>query len=307
MVKVMPTDPLQSVLYRELSIAQAKQLIELACPLLQEVINYSTSAFIRCLTSAKGDENEDLAAFALYRHIIEVTDGIEVLVANSCAAAGIPLVRSSFEALLGLEYIVEEPSLYVTRSLSWLAAYVRRKLKFYESLLPTTPRGQEFLKAIDEDKMVKEFTLPPSEDVQSAIDNLRQLLSREQFKPIEEEFAKYRKPPHWYSLFNGPKNLRELANHVKRNAQYEVLYWQWSLATHAQDFSPFIASGPRGEKGIRGIRDPREIKNIATFSSTFLLDATRVLIDTFHPGETWRNWYMREVRQRYMQLVCRKP
>lgn len=299
----MPTDSLQSVLYRELSIAEAKQLINLACPLLQELINYSTSAFIRCFTSAKGDENEDLAAFALYRHIIEVTDGTEVLIANSCAAAAIPLVRSSFEALLALEYIVEAPSLYITRSLSWLAAYVRRKLKFYESLLPTTPRGQEFLKVIDEDKTVKDFTLPPSEDVQAAIDNLRSLLSREQFKPIEEEFTRYRRPPHWYSLFKGPKNLRELANHVKRNAQYEVLYRQWSLATHAQDFSPFIAVGPRGEKGIRRIRDPREIKAIATFASTFLLDATRLLIDTFRPGETWRNWYMREVRQRYIQLV----
>lgn len=304
----MPTPPLQTVLYRELSIAQAKQLIGLASPLLQEIVNYSTNTFIRCVTSAKGEENEDLAAFALYRHIMETTDGIEVLIAHSCPTAAIPLARSSFEALLSLEYIVEDSSLYVTRSLSWLAASVHRKLKFHESLLPTTPGGQKFIKAIDEDKWAKEFTLPPSQDVPAAIENLHHLLSRDQFKPIEEEFAKYGRPPHWYSLFGGPKNLRELANHLKRNAQYEVLYWQWSLATHAQDFSPFIATGTGGAvKGIKGLRDPSEIKDIATLSSTFLLDATRLLINKFHPGETWGNWYMAEVCQRYMQLSQRTP
>lgn len=301
----MPTEPLTSVLYRELMIAQAKPYIDLASPLLKELVDYSSNALIRCATSVRGEPNEDLAAMALYRHIIELTDAMEVLVSHSCGAAAIPLARSSFEALVSIDYIVEDPSRYTLRSLSWLAGYVRRKLKFYRSLDPASSSGQRFLEATEHDKMVRDFPLPPVGKVQPGIENLENLLARDQFRPIQDEYARHDRDPHWYSLFDGPSNLRELSEHVKRNAQYEVLYWQWSLATHAQDFSPFIAATSEGEMGIRGIRDPGELPDIAVFSSNFILDATRLMLARFRPGETWGRWYMKEVRDRYLR-ICRR-
>jgi len=295
----MPTEARHDVLYRELSIVDAKEMIDIASPLLQEVINFATHVFVRCISYSDGDENVDLAPYALYRHIMELTDGIEVLVSKACPSPAIPLLRSSFEGLLALEYILEDSKSYVHRSLSWLTSYVIKRLNIYETLISTTDRGHEFLRAIEEDKNVRDFPLPPQDEIQDAIDNLHSLLSRNQFREIILERSKCAREPKWYSMFDGPKNLRELSRYLSRTAQYDVLYRQWSMSTHAQDFSPFITRDLQGEPAIRGLRETKSIKKVTVFATTFLLDATRILIEKFHPGEPWGNWYLREVRERY--------
>jgi hypothetical protein len=88
----MPTDEYKPLLDRQEAIGNAEPLAQVACPLLREVINHASWAFRRCdaASDAHGAENEDLAAFVLYRHLIELTDGIEVLCSASCVNAAIP-------------------------------------------------------------------------------------------------------------------------------------------------------------------------------------------------------------------------
>lgn len=147
-------------------------------------MNFATNAFVRCLSYSEGGENVDLAPFSLHRHVMEMTDAVEVLLSNACPVPAIPILRSSFEAILSLEFIVEDEELYERRSLTWLVSYVRKRLALYEFLLSTSSRGQEFLELIEQDKTIRDFPLPPEEDVEAAIDNLRKLLAREQFEEI---------------------------------------------------------------------------------------------------------------------------
>jgi hypothetical protein len=48
----MATKPLQTVLYRELSRVEAKELIDSAASLLEELVNWGTNALVRCAASA---------------------------------------------------------------------------------------------------------------------------------------------------------------------------------------------------------------------------------------------------------------
>ena len=299
----MPTDSHHDILYRELSIVQFKELTPSPTTLLQEVVNYATNTFVRCLSYAEGEENIHLAPLALYRHILELTDGTEVLVSNAAPSASIPLLRSAFEALLALEFILEDNTHYELRSLAWLAGYVRRTIRTYRSLLTKTDEGKEFIIAIKEDKTVRTFPLPPESEISKAIQNLDQLLSREQFCAIVAEFNSYKRDPPWYSLFHGPENLRKLASRLRRTAQYDVLYRQWSMSAHAHNFRPFIANAESGQPAIRGLRDLAMTHEVTTFAVTFIIDATRLLINKFHPGEAWGNWYFREVRDSYTQIA----
>lgn len=303
----MPTKPLETILYRELSQVAAKDIIEIASPLLQELVNYSTRAFARCVTSTSGKENEDLAVLSLYLHIIEMTDGIEVLVARSCPVPAIPLVRSSFEALLSIEYILEAD--YVRRSLSWLADYFRKRLASYKSLDPSTTGGKPFKKTLSKDKVARNVTLPDSTEVQKAIANLQHLMARPQFQPIEAEFnkckSKDKKRPNWHRLFGGPSNLQQLAERLERHAQYEVLYRKWSTISHAHDFSQLITRTTEGEAAIKGLRDPSQIKDVTIFAASFILNATRLVLGEFRPGEDISRWYKREVRERFLLITKR--
>lgn len=298
----MPTEPLQSILYRELAIVNAKPLIQIASSLLRELVNFGTNALVRCATSAKGKPNEDLAVLSLYRHILEMTDGVEVLVSQACATPSIPLVRSSFEALISMEYIVQSDADYVTRSLSWLVGYIHEKIKMYEMLDRTTTRGADFHKAIQKDESVQSLPLPPKTEIDKAVNSLRGLLSDPQFASIYKDFLTLPRRKAWYRLYGGPNDLRELSYRVGRSAFYDWMYRYWSRVSHARDFGPFIAEDLKGRGLIAPIRDPQHLKGVANFAATFMLVATRKLITKFRPGETIATWYERDVRPLYVQI-----
>ena len=277
-----------------------KNLFPDAAPLLREIVNFGTNTFVRCLSAAQGAPNEDMAPFAIYRHVLEMTDSIEVLVSNGCAAAADPPLRSSFEALMSIEYILEPGAAYIARSLSWLAAHARRRLRSYRNLLGTSPEKSKFLKAILEDKTVVDFPPLPQEEIKAGIDRMEHLLAREQFNDIQAEFSRGKGEQEWFQLFDGPADRRELARHLGRTAQYDILYRRWSTSAHANDFFPFITRDRSGETAVRGLRDVASTNQVTTFATTFAIDATRALLGRFHPGETWGVWYMREIKDRYM-------
>jgi hypothetical protein len=301
----MPTKPLETVIYRELQILRAGKFLEVATPLFQELVNYGSNALIRSATSSVREENEDLAALNLYRHILELTDAFEVMIANACVAPTIPIVRSIFEALLGLEYILESNSTYVQRSLSWLAIYLQKRISLYESMISESPRGKEFLASLRKDKWIHNIPELPQDKVQDAIDNLKNLLNRAQFEDIVIEIEKMDGTPNWYQLFGGPANIQQLAYHLDRHSHYDFLYRQWSTVAHAQDFSHFLGVDSTGEGGIRGIRDVGQIQDISRFVASFFLEATRKILLEFRPGESFSTYYESEVRELFLQVNSR--
>ncbi len=84
--------------------AEARSLIDAACPLLRELVNHATLVYVRCSRAPDRDriagENEGLAPAVLYQQIIELTDSLEVLMSESCVNGAVPLLRSAFEAIL---------------------------------------------------------------------------------------------------------------------------------------------------------------------------------------------------------------
>jgi hypothetical protein len=301
----VPTKPLESILYRELSKVEAKEIIEVASSLLQELVNYATNALARCATSTSGGVDEDLAALALYRHITETTDGIEVLISQACPNSATPLVRSSFEGLLSVEYILEEDQYYVSRALAWLVGYAHQRLDLYERLDVSTTKGKQFEKLYNNDKVASNIPLPSIVEVQKAQSNLRSFLSKPHIQPIETEFRKHKRQPHWYQLFGGPSSLWALADHLERGAQYEVLYRYWSRAAHAQDLLAFIDKTAEGEQAIGRLRDPGRIQEVTTYAASFMLATTRLVLGKFRPGEDLSQWYKQEVLERYRLISGR--
>jgi hypothetical protein len=298
----MSTDPLESIIYRDLAKANAQKLTEIADPLLTELVNFGSNAIVRCATSIHGKENEDLAVLSLYRHILEMTDGVQVLISQACAVPAIPLVRSSFEALISLDYIVESDQKYVARSLAWLVNYLNERVKTYEMLDPSTKRGKYFQRSIMSDINVSSMPLPPQRELQKAAARLNSLLSSQQLKQINTEFHNLKGKKAWYKLQGGPNNLRDLAHHVGRSALYDFIYRQWSRVTHAHDFGPFIRKDAKGQAVIRAIRSPEELKNVTNYSATICLAATRKLIGKFRPTENIKSWYERDVQPLYLQV-----
>jgi len=303
----VPTKPFEPLLYRELARASAREIIDIASPLLQELVNYATNAFQRCQTSSTGKPDEDLPILASYLHVIEMTDGIEVLISQSCPVPAIPLLRSSFEALVTIDYILEAE--YQQRSFAWLVQYVHTRLKEYEMLDTSRKSGQDFLATLSTDKIGDYMKLPPMSDLPQAIENLESLLSQPNYQTVESEYQRLKKTnhrkPEWYSLFGGPHNLRELSRHVGRGAQYDILYRYWSQITHAGDLSRFLTRTNEGSPAFKPIRNLEDIKYVSGYAARQILSTTRKMLGKFRPGEerSFLKWYSQEISERFPTLA----
>ncbi len=82
--------------------------------------------------------NIHFAPFSLYRHMIEATDGIQVLLGNSCVVASQPLIRVSFESHLQLIYLLSfKGDAFAKKSLSYLSTDVlsdERSIRKHEAV-----------------------------------------------------------------------------------------------------------------------------------------------------------------------------
>ncbi len=293
----MPTKPHEAILYRELSKVEVIDTIEIASKLLKEQVNFGTNALVRCITSANGEVDVDLAIFALYRHMIEMTDGIEVLISQACVIPALPLLRSSFESYLSIDYILESELEYKKRSLSWLVGYTHERLNMYERLDPSTNKGKELKKVFDDDQIastILPLEQPLQEENKKAIANLLSFLTKDHIKPIDSEYNRFRNPK-WHRLFDGPKSTRDLAIYLKKGGFYELFYRSWSRTSHAQDLLSFIRRTSEGESAIGKIRDTKEMTSIAGYASTLLLGATRMAVKKFRPEEDLSGWFKREI------------
>jgi len=306
----MPTKPLELLLNRDISKAAAREVIKIASPLLQELINYGTNVFARSQDSAKGGPDEDLAVLQLYLHILEMVDGIEVLVGQCCITPTVPLLRSSFEALLGINYILDPKGDYTQRSLSWIVGYSHNRIKVTEGYISTTQQGKELRDYLLDEV---ELTLEPVIDIKAGerIDNLKKLLSQKKFEVIETEYQNLkisrRGDLNWYSLFGGPKNLRELALAVGKKSQYIMFYKDWSEITHAEDMR-FLSKNSDGTPAFNPLRNWEKLNELSKASSQaarFSLEATRLILKKFRPGEeeSLAAWYKNEIQLGYHQLM----
>lgn len=299
----MPTEEFKKLLDRGYAKVMAENLTSKANPLLIEVTNHASWAFQRCQTSSCGRENVDVAPFVLYRHIIEMIDGVQVLVGEACAVATLPLLRAAFEASLSLDYILAENDLYATRSLSWLHAYIHRQIETYTGLDPNTKRGAEFKEAWESADFGNYD--PPMEGARKHVADLRNSLEREEFTTIRTEFERLCKSrkPEWYRLFNGPSNLRKLAQLLGEGPTYDVLYRRWSTVVHAGDLSSYMTLDESGTPVFKGIRYPELLPNSVTLAVHFMVHSTRIMIAKFRPGENLTRWYLEDVRPWYSEFL----
>lgn len=287
---------------------EARKYIEAGSLLLQELVNHATMAFQRCQADApKSAPSEHLPILANYYHIIEMTDGIEVLISQSCTVPAIPLLRSSFEAMLSVDYLLESD--YQKRAFAWLVCYIHERLRSYKILDTSSQEGKEFESNFKDDIVGAYDNLPTLSHIGKAINNLESLLKKDEFNLANIEYLrlkeKKRRKPEWHSLYNGPNTIRELAKHLKRGAEYDLIYRYWASVSHAADLSHFLARQKDGSPGFYPLRNDNVMVDVIGYASTFMLHSTRMMLNKFRPGEkeSIQRWYLGNVRENYLKFM----
>ena len=302
----MPTQSFEPILNRDMVKVIAKEVIDIASPALQEAVNYSTNLFARCQSSKKGTKEEALPLLALYLHVIQAIDSIEVLISQSCGAPANLILRSAFEAKLSIEYICEKSS--NKRAAAWAVKHILDQIEYFKNYIHSDPKGVQFRETWEEDIFGKLIGLPLVSDAPAAIERLREKLN----KPIYAEvYAGYlpkikpnRKIPEWYSLYEGPKNIWELAHDLKHGVVYEMLYRSWSKQSHANDTYHLTFPLKDGTSILGHIRNPLHLVSISTGALLIMLESSMLMLKMYRPDEIthFREWHRKEILDKQLQL-----
>lgn len=241
----------------------------------------------------------------LTRHVVEMIDGVSILIANGSSINCQLLLRSALDAILQLLYLLEEDG--TQRSICYQVNHARKKIAMYRKLDKFHADGIQLRNEIANETSVELFSNVPFDPV-AAIAKLEIMLADQPFNEINQHF-KAKKPKYWYSAFDGPKSIRDLAKHLKLLRFYETLFRTWSDTVHAGGvIQNARKSGTPGKFRVRLVRHPEGIESNCVLSADFTFMLTKSLLSKYRPDKlTASNCYFEtEIKPRRDALANKR-
>ena len=243
-----------------------------------------------------GDEH--LTPIMFFRNILELTDGISILIKSSSIDTCHVLQRSLIENMLALKYLLETDKDFKNRALSYIVWLTYQDLKICEKYDATTESGKQLVKELQKDHLVNDHDfVKKTEQFETLKKNSLELLSLPIFKSIDEEYVRTKaiiKNPNWYSLFNGPRNIEGLAKHLKMHATYEIYYRYLSGNVHATSVlkKKIVQDKITNKASIIQIRDYDQVQIATQNALVFILLAIMEYRKRLpEKSNEFKNWY----------------
>ena len=150
--------------------------------------------------------------------------------------------------------------------------------------------------------------LPAGFSATAAINELKDKLKTPLYSEIHREYKRLnrigKKYPEWYSLYEGPRNLRALAEYLNKGATYEIFYRSSSNQSHVTDIHHLTFPMPDGPNILAHLRNPLGLVDTATNALAILVETIQLMIKKFRSGEmtNFQRWYEKEILPKHLQL-----
>jgi len=232
----MPTKENENFIPRNSNNPGVEKILGEYSTALDEIVNFGSNVF--CWSSEKIHGGEELAPlFFSFRHIFEVLDAISILVKYSSIEPCKILLRSAFESVLNIKYILQkDPAI---RGRDFMTCYWHVAITNNRKADPDDCTHKELLAIIHKNASMKNFRFPEIPNVKNILKILTDHLASAEYAEAEQEYQRLLKlkdrKPNWYSMHGGPSNIIELAEAMDSRLEYELLYREWSGLVHGFD------------------------------------------------------------------------
>jgi len=304
----MPTEPIREIYPETAGDAKVMEILGRWADGVQECVSFGTHVAKWCMDNPPWRDERSLPVLLSFRHALEILDSISVLIWHGLADPCKILLRSLFETWMGIEYIVQKDS--GRRAMSFLVWHVKRKRKSYLQLLENSPENKQFRAALEEDSLGLLDNIRPIDGISRYIDRLNRLLGKPMYQKVDQEFERVQKAhkrnPNWFSLYDGPRDIKQLAEKLGHSGIYETLYRFFSATTHGMDVVDHkISRGDKGLTNIVQIRFALHAQNLTSLAISFALSLFRTMIKFHKPDckPKLEEWYAREIRDLQMWLI----
>lgn len=293
----MPTESNKEILDRNND--ENNSVILDICSIINEVVNYSTvvaSEFFHLIPKQTNMSNEQAVIISIFLHIVEMLDGSEILIEKSAITAASLQIRSIFESLLYLEWILQKD--VEDRANAYLINDYYGRIILEETFDPNTQRGKELKAKFRQDEYYNNYPSVDNfmKDRSGEITKLKNLIVNDPLlHKIDMLFEGSLGKKKWYYFHGGGNSLEELANKLNKQYQYQILYRELSDIVHGEKNLRRRVLIKEG--GFKTIRDPENIQFIALTAISFGLKAIRLMFSYFKPAAlNYKEWYLNEIK-----------
>lgn len=241
-------------------------------------------------------EEEYAPVFSSYMHILNMVDGISIMIKKGATDGIKPLLRSLFETSLYFEYMLKETKLKGV--ISYQVAYANNEIKTRKMFDHETDSGKNFAESF-----LKEY----GHYIESFSENesnkfLYQLLESEPYLSVNNEWKRLKKlkrgnHPNWYNLYSDIRNLKELATYLTKEAKYNFLYKDLSSFLHGSQTMKNVKSS-NGIGVIPGIRNVEGIENYTSFTIEIISGIYRLI-----EPRKFAKWYVEHISDDYKKIT----
>ena len=221
----------------------------------------------------------------MYRGAIVRADGISQCIATGSGEQASVLHRPLIESMFQLKYLVSDTQAIGDKVMAYRYCFFKEQ----EKLLREASEGKALASVL---------SLTDKARFGSMLTEINDQLRRDEFSEIASEYSKRkkakkpRKSLHWYSMYDGPENLRDLSTHIGLEYVY-ILYKIGSSAIHAGDGINGVTSLSDGSPITKPIRWAEKLPYLCKTACMALHSAVETYLGAVSPNtvQEYRAWY----------------
>lgn len=287
---------------------------------LSDAVDVSLGKFLEVLKEVESHAHgtgKDIHAVTqmLMYEFAEPIDGVTVLVRRGSAKNCSQLLRTAFEIGLGLRYILEDAENYERRSLAYEYFHLLDALNWAQKCDPQHEKGKQLRREIEGEEFADLFDLKRQgidireeiEKQEKKVKSARYAVVRAEIDRKKEEKKKAKRERkrfgessgNWFSLWDGPTNVRLLAVRLKLLAHYEVFYRAWSNVSHGKGaLRRVLGPGGDGLICLDPIRSPADLPDKCVQACLLTNGLTLEVVDKLvpHLRESLKGWYVDQMK-----------
>ncbi|CAI6276069.1 DUF5677 domain-containing protein [Bacillus sp. PS194] len=276
-----------SIIQRKLDKPLQKELNGIGYT-MENLVNYGENIFRKMQDQFQGVE---LAApfFTLMTHMLNMLDGISILVKKGSSEGILPLCRSMFETSIYFKHMYNKP--LSEGAIHYQVCYARKEIKKNKSLDLSTIEGKKQKEILSRE--MPNYPIPNTSWKEES-KYLLEFLNKEQVKPVNDLWdSQKREPKNWYTLSSGAATFRELTKMYNMETYYVFLYRETSEFIHGSNTMSNVTV--HEGKGYISLRKPDDIPAYCTMVFSIIRDIFFLV-----EGDNFLKWFEENV---YEQII----
>lgn len=282
------------IVNRKIDNKKINVLLHNSARMIDELVNYG-SLLLDKICSRQNFTEVHSVFQTLYVQFLSLVDSAAILVKNGHGDGLKPISRSILEISLNLQYLMTGN--FDENCIAYQVTEVRGRIKEYKKFINESQDGEK-----TKSLYAKIGFNVGSIDFQKKIDNLENMLKREPYKTMNEQYntvkRTYGRLQQWYTVQDiSLKTVRDLAVHLDKEIYYEIIYKPYSNYSHGGVALKRVAVVDEKAMALPHIRAYDNIPSSAAIIIGIVRETLNQAVDSLveEERENFENWYKKEI------------